>query len=223
MIRSEIITMFREENPEITQNVMSDAVCRTLCVVGNLQTALKARLIVDTGSITIVEDQPRYDLTTLTKFYDIDENPGGGVSIVDSSDRETRLKKRSKAELDDLRKAWRTASSGRPNDYFRRGKYIYLGRDPDETIESLNVDFVAIPDTWNDDGIAPFNQLTHLEPFHYSLVLYLKMRAKAKVGKPEDSKSAREEYEEFVNWMKKEIGGGKSSVLYFRPSGQPRR
>lgn len=221
MIRTEIIQRFRDENPEFTANVLSDTTLKSWLLVGDKEFCAKARLIVETGTITAIEDTDSYDLTNLTKFFDIDEYPGGGVSIIDTSDREKRLVKTTKSELDDQTPNWRTASSGTPKKYFRRGKYLKLDKPPDSTIESFNIDYIAISDDFNSDSIAPYNQLTHLEPFHYGLVLYLQWRAKAKVGKPEEANTAMALYNSYIVWVKKEVGGGKYGAVEFRPSGLP--
>lgn len=219
MTRTEIIERFRQENPEITANVVSDANLRSWLVIGDKETCAKARLLVSNDTIDTITGQAGYDLTELTNFYDIDENPGGGVSIVDDDGREKRLTKRSKSELDDSNPSWRTEASGTPKDYYRRGKYMYLRPSPSASMDFINIDYIAISDDFNDDNATPFNQLTHLEPFHYSLVLYLRMRAKSKVGKPEDAQTAMAEYDAYIKWMRKEIGGGKYGPISFRPSG----
>lgn len=220
MTRTEIIERFRQENPEITANVVSDTILRSWCITGDKETCAKARLIASNGSFSVVDDTAGYILTTqLTKFFDIDEYPGGGISTVDSSGRERRLIKTTKAQLDDEVPSWRTESSGIPKHYYRRGNYVYLRPAPDSTIDTIKVDFIAISNDFNDDNIAPFNQLTHLEPFHYALVIYLKARAKAKVGKSEEAAAAMAEYDKYVAWIRKEIGGGKYGAIHFRPQG----
>lgn len=220
MTRLEIEQRFRDENPEVTANVVTAATLHSWCLQGDKEICAKARLIVDTGSITAVEDQENYDVTTLlNKFYDVDELPGGGFSRVDTSGNEKRLDKRSKSELDKLRPNWRTASSGTPKDYFRRGKYIYVSPAPDDSISSFNIDFVAISDDFDNDSKTPYNELTYLEPFHPALVFYLTWRAKAKIGKPEEALAAMNLYNAYVLWMKKEIGGGKYGPIEFKPSG----
>lgn len=111
---------------------------------------------------------------------------------------------------------WRSNASGTPLAYYRRGEYIYLDRPIDSEADDIKVYAVLISDDFNNDDIAPYNQLTYLEPFHYAMVLYLKMRAKAKFGKKAQAASARAEYDAYVAWMKKEIGGGKYGKIYFR-------
>lgn len=221
MIRTEIIQRFRDENPEMTANVISDTTLKSWLLVGDKEVCAKARLITETGEIEAVEDEDSYDLTTLTKFFDIDEIPGGGVSRVDSSGNEKRLIKTTKSALDDDRSSWRTASSGTPKEYFRRGKYLKLDRAPDSSIVSFNIDYIAISDDFNSDSIAPYNQLTHLEAFHPALIFYLIWRAKAKVGKPDEAANAFSYYTSYILWMKKEIGGGKYGPIELRPYGLP--
>lgn len=220
MTRAEIITRFREENPEITANVVTDATLKSWCQVGDKEICAKARLIVDSGSFVPTEDVARYDLTTkLTKFFDIDEYPGGGISVVDSDEKEKRLEQTTKAKLDDDVPRWRTEESGTPLNYFVRGKYVYLRPAPDSDIDQINVDFVAISDNFDDDAKTPFNQISKYEPFHYGIVQYLRWRAKGKVGKPEDAATAMNEYNAFIDWIIKSVGGKKYGPIYFRPSG----
>ena len=222
MTRSEIISKFREENPEITTNVISPAILNTWCLVGNIEICTKARLIV--GSTTLTTSLSgstgvkQYNLTSLiTNFYDIDEWPGGGVTYYTSSTEYRRLTRRTVAELDQIKPGWRgITDNGTPMNYYRRGQYLYLDRPP-EGSKSLEVYTVLLPDDFDDDAETPFNQLTYLKPFHYSVVLYLTMRAKAKVSKSEEAKNAMAEYESYVQWMKEEVGGGKYSVIKFRP------
>lgn len=222
MTRLEIQQRFRDENPEITVNVVSVTTLNSWCLQGDKEICAKARLIVDTGSIVAIEDQKNYDLSALlNKFYDIDEIPGGGLSTVSTSGIERRVVKSSKSELDANRPSWRTGNSGTPKNYFRRGKYAYVVPAPDSSIASMNVDFVAISDDFNNDNITPYNQLTYLEPFHPAMVFYLTWRAKAKIGKPEEAASTKLAYDNYVLWMKREIGGGKYGAIQLKPEGLP--
>lgn len=220
MTRVEIITRFREENPEITSNVASDITLKSWLIIGNQEIVAKTRMIVASSSFDIVAGTAAYDLNALlSKFFDIDEYPGGGVSIVDTSGKETRLGKTTKAEIDNNKSNWRTESSGTPREYYRRNNFLHLRPVPSSSIVSINVDYAVIANDFNSDNIEPFNELTHLRPFHYSLVLYLKMRAKAKIGKPEDVAMAMNEYNGYITWIEKELGGGKYGNIYFRPKG----
>lgn len=219
MTRADIISRFREENPEITANVISDAVLRSWCVVADKEICARARLIVDTDDFTCTINEPRYDLTALlTKYFDSDEYPGGGLSIEISSSSEKRLLRKTKAELDNEISNWRTQSSNTPKYYYRRGKYVYLHPAPSSALV-VNVDFVAISDDFNSDNITPYNQRLDLEPFHYGIVQYLRWRAKSKVGKPEEAKTAMDEYMAFVAWIVKSVGGGKYGPISLVPQG----
>lgn len=222
MNRLEIEQRFRDENPEITINVISAATLHSWCLEGDKEICAKARLLVDTGSIAAVEDQSTYDLSNLlTKFYDIDRIPGGGVSRVDTSGREKRLEETSKSALDNESPSWRTASSGTPKKIFRRGKDMIVYPPPDDSIDSFNVDFIAISDDFDNDSKTPYNELSYLEPFHPALVFYLTWRAKSKIGKADEAATAKLAYDMYVQWMKKEVGGGKSGPIEFVPSGLP--
>ena len=214
MTRSEIVTRFRAECPEITSRVITNSVLYSWCEVGDKEICARTRCIVDKEGTTIstAEDDQSFDLTNeSTRFYDIDEFPGGGVAYDDD-----RLEFTTIAELDQLSSSWRTRSSGTPKKYFRRGKWLWLDRPIDSDAEDLTVYSVLIPTDFDDDDKTPFDELSYLEPFHYSVVLYLIMRAKAKVGKREDALKAMAEYENYIAWMKKELGGGKFGKIYLR-------
>lgn len=221
MNRTQIIQQFRDDSPEITANVISDITLNSWLLVGDKEVCAKTSLIVSSGSIPAVSGQANYDVTTLSKFYTLDENPGGGITRVNSDGNEKRLDKTSKSELDFDSPSWRTASSGTPKKFFRRGKYIYVYPKPDSSITQFNLDFVCISDDFNSDAATPYNQLSYLEPFHPALIFYLTMRAKAKVGKPDEATSAMNFYNSYIAWMQKIIGGGKFSSIEFRPSGLP--
>lgn len=212
MNRTEIIDSFRVQNPEITDRVISDAQLAVWCEEGDKEVCARTRCIVADEIWDAVEDTDSYDLTVhISKFYDIDEYPGGGVSYDDS-----RLVKTTIAELDQLTPSWRTADSGTPKKYYRRGKYLHFNKPTDGTSE-IHVYAVLISDDFDSDNKTPYNQLTYLEPFHPALVRYLTMRAKAKVGKPQDAKQAETEYQTYINWMKTELSGGKRGPIYFQP------
>lgn len=223
MTRSEIISRFREECPEITSRVVTNSVLNSWCIEGNKNVCTKARLIVSDGTFGLIDDEDAYDLTVnLTSFFDIDDLPGGGVSIIDTDSKEKRLEMKSIAELDDMSSSWRTASSSKPRYYYRRGKYLHLYPTPDTSVVSTaHVYFVQIPEDFDDDNKTPFNEQTHLAPFHYSIVLYLIWRGKGKVGKREDAQKAMIEYNDYVKWIKREVWGSKHGPIFFRPNFTP--
>jgi len=88
MIRSEIFTAFRAECPEITERVVGDSLLAVWAKLGDKLVCALTRCIVSDFTFNSVATSSvystRYDLTTEeSKFYDIDENPGGGVSFND--------------------------------------------------------------------------------------------------------------------------------------------
>ena len=216
MTRLQIKNRFRQENPEISTNVISDTVLDSWLLEGNINAATTARLIKGdnvASNIESVVSQAQYDLSTITKFYDIDELPGGGVAYNDK-----RLTVTTIAELDETRPSWRTASAGTPKRYYRRNQYIYLEPKPDTANLDIDIYSVNLPDDFDDDAKTPFNQLTHLAPFHYSLVLYLQWRAKAKLAKPEERDNAIEIYDKYITWMKNEVDRNIYHAIQFKPS-----
>ncbi len=212
MTRIEIKNRFRQENPDMTANVISNTILDSWCEAGDKEICARLRLIKSSTSFSSVVGTDTYNLMTrITNFYDIDEYPGGGVIYDDR-----RLTMKTIAQFDEERTNWRTASNGTPYDYARYNQNIILGRKP-VSVKTIQVYAILLSDDFDDDNILPFNEYTYLEPFHYSLVLYLTMRAKGKVGKDEDAKKAREEYEEYLKWMKQEVNRGTHGEISFRP------
>lgn len=214
MNRTEIISQFREENPEITLRVISDSVLASWLKTGDKDVCAKTRCIVDQDGTTIEtsEDDESYDLTSyISRFFDVDDFPGGGVTYNDK-----RLNMTTIAELDMEASNWRGREAGTPQKWYRRGKWLYLDRPIDSNEEDLKVYAVLIPSDFDSDSKTPFNQLTYLEPYHPILVRYLKWRAKEKIGKRQDAINARAEYITEIQDMKKTLGGGKFGKIYFR-------
>jgi hypothetical protein len=218
MTRTEIIAQFRAENPEIDSRVIQDATLQAWLLVGNSEICTITRCIKGENIWDTVAGEFFWDLTAkIPKFLDIDEYPGGGVALDND-----RLGMTSPAELDDENNGWRddvrNDHRGQPEKYFRYGQYIYT-ECPVDNVYEMAVDAVLLPDDYTTD-VMPFNQLSYLIPYHYSLVLYLQKKAKMKVGKDTESARAQQEYQAYVTWMKKEIQGGISStVRYHQPFG----
>ena len=120
------------------------------------------------------------------------------------------------AELDVENNNWRAKAAGVPTIWFRRGKYLWVDRKIDSAADDLVVYSALSSDAWTLD-VAPYNALSHLEPFHPAMVLYLKKRAKAKVGKPEEAAAAHQEYSLYLEWAKKELGGTRFGAIHFTP------
>lgn len=218
MNRAEIVTMFRTENPEISSRVISNALLHEWILIGDKEICAETRCVVSdftfdslvTSSVYLT----RYDLTTQeSKFYDIDDYPGGGVSFDDEP-----LEKTSVAALDEEDENWRTRSAGTPDKYYTRGKWLYFDRPVETAGEEIRVYAVLVSDDFDNDNKAPYNELTYLEPFHYAVVLFLQKKAKMKVGKRVDELKAIREYNAYITWMKKMIVSKKAVSIQFRPT-----
>lgn len=213
MTRTEIIDQFRQENPEITSRVITNTVLNSWLLEGNQNVCIRARCIRKSATaIASVAEQAGYNLADeISDFFDISEHQDGGIAYDDD-----RLEERTKAWLDEHYSSWRTASSGTPKHYYRYMNYIYLYPKPDTSDEDIDVDYVAIPADF-DSNVEPFNQIKYLSVFSYSLVKWLKIKAKQKIGKPQDAANAMLEYEEYIKFMKKTIGGYQFGEISFRP------
>lgn len=219
MTRTEIIELFRAENPKITDRVVTDTVLNNWCKVGDKDICAETRCIVGStvfnSLVSTSSYSTLYDLTAeISKFYDIDDNPGGGVSFDDEP-----LEKTTISELDQQHKSWRTYSAGTPEKYYRWGEWLGFDRPIKTADKEIRVYSVLISDPFDADDKTPYNQLTYLEPFHYGIVKYLQWRAEGKVSKKEDAELARVEYFAYTARMKKMIGGGKFGNIYFQPRG----
>lgn len=217
MTRAEIVAMFRRDNPAITKKVASDSVVHDWLLVGDKDFCVKTRCIVTdfafNSVVTTSVYSTRYDLTAQnSKFYDIDDSPGGGVSFDDEP-----LDEKSPAELDEEDDGWRTADAGTPEAYYRRGKWLYFDTPVETADLEIRVYATLISDDFDNDSKTPFNQLAYLEPFHSGLLLYLKYKGKAKKGKPRESQNAMLEYIDYCKWVRTELGGGRHRPIQFRP------
>lgn len=215
MIRSELVDKFRVENPEITVRVITNAVLYVWCTQADKDFCARTRCIVndEPETITTSENDQSFDLEAeITSFFDIDEWPGGGVIY-----NNKQLKKTTPAELFQLSPNWLNRASGVPKKYFRRGKSLWLDRPIDSAADDILVYAVLNSNDWTTD-VAPYNELEHLEAFHEGISKYLQWRCKAKVGKPNEAKTAMTEYLAYTLWVKKELGGGKYGSIYLRKS-----
>jgi len=215
MNRAEIIEKFRSENPEITANVINNPTLYSWCKTADKEICAFTRCIVSAEPeiITTTEDDTHWDLTAkIPKFYDIDEYPGGGVAY-----NNDRLPLTTIAQLDEEASGWRDRSSGTPEKYFRRGKYLYVDRPINSDAEDITVYAIYISDDFDSNNKTPYNQLSHLEPFHDGINKYLQWRAMGKVGKEQEAKIAETDYNNYVQWMKKMIKGGSHNVVFFTP------
>jgi len=204
MTQNEIIEMFRSENPRFTDKAVTDEALKLMCVQGDKDVCARTRCIVGESTISSVINVSKYDLTNyIPKFFDIDEFPGGGVAYDDE-----RLDRKTISSLDSSNSSWRTQSSGTPEVYFRRGKYIYLVATPDESDKDIDIYTVLISDDFDSGEKTPYNQLSYLEPYHYALVKFLKWKCEQKKGGDRvDALAAKADYEEYVHYMKKMLGG----------------
>jgi len=217
MILSDIILMFRTENPDISDRVITDALLKNWCLIGDKEFCAVTRCIISDFTFSSITSTTvyatKYDLITYeSKFYDIDTYPGGGVSFDNDILKETSV-----SELDKLTPTWRTRSASYPRKFYRRGQHLYFDYPISSTYSSktVRVYSILVSDDFSNDSQEPYNQLGYLKPFHYGMVKYLKWKAKEKVGKPNEGAQAGKEFRDYALWAKKEIGGGKYSPIRF--------
>ena len=219
MTLSDIIARFRRENPEVTDRVADDPVVKDWAFDADKEICAITRCIVGDFTfdsvVTTTVYNTKYDLISkIPKFYDIDDYPGGGVSYDNDP-----LDKTSVAELDSEDKDWRTRSAGIPDKYYRRGQYLYFDYPIKTAAKEIRVYAVLISDDFTEDSQTPYNGLSYLEPYHPGISEYLNWKAKTKIGKPGEAQLKRQQFLDYANWMKKQIGWNKYSPIYIKKSG----
>lgn len=218
MTRQEIRDKWRNENPEITTRVISDAVANDWLLQANKEVCAETRCIVSNVSETFntVANTQYYDLEAqIDNFFDIDDLPGGGVYYND-----VPLEKSSPSEMNSQKRTWRSSSSGTPKKWWMRGKYLWFDKAPDAA-QDVDVDCIYIPNDFDSDSEEPFNELGYLQVYSDSLSKYLQWRTKQKVGKQEEAAIAQKAYYDYVAWMKKLVRKAKASAIFRRPSAYP--
>jgi len=218
MNREEIVSMYRADNPKITTRVISNVKLHSWCKLGDKEIAAQSRCIITDFAFNSVASTSvyltRYDLSAQnSKFYEIDDYPGGGVSFNNKP-----LKNTSVSELDEEDSGWRTRSAGTPAKYYKRGKWVYFDRPVKTADLEIRVYAALISDDFDDNSKSPFNSLAYLEPFHGAILKYLEWRTKQTVGKRNDAIKARAELDDYIGWMRKEIAGARVTPITFRPS-----
>lgn len=204
MNRAEIRQVFRDENPDIPDRVVSDTTLNSWCLLADKEICCETRCIVTNESETFdtVAGSWYYDLSSkIEKFFEIDDFPGGGVYYDDDP-----LKKITPGRMNTIDSTWKLRSNGTPTRYWRRGQYLWFDR-PNEASSEIAVDAVLYPDDFDSDTKEPYDGLTHLEPYHEAIVRYLEWRAKQKSGKDGESAIAFKNYTMYRSNMKKKIRG----------------
>lgn len=218
MTRQEIREDFRTENPEITDRVITDALLNSWMKKANKEICAIARCIVSNVSSTFTASTSAqyYDLESLiSKFYDIDDSPGGGVYFNDIP-----ITKSNPAEMNQNKRTWRSSSTNTPKKWWRRGKYLWFDVVP-SAAEDVDIDSILLPDDFDADEKEPYNELGHLQVFSDGINKYLQWRCKQKVGKPEEAMTAQKSYYEYTTWMKKMVNSSKAAPIFLRPTSYP--
>ncbi len=214
MNREDIRDKFRAENPEITTRVITDAVLNEWILSGDKEICAITRCIVSNESETFnsAVGTQYYNLeTNISKFFDIDDIPGGGVYFDDDP-----LDKTTIAEMNQKSKTWKKRSNGTPKKWWRRGKYLWFDKPPD-SISEIAVDCIYISDDFDGDTKTPYNELTHLEPYHDGILKYLQWRTKQKLSKQDEASIAKKDYFDYTSWMKRLVAGYSHAAIYLRP------
>jgi len=217
MDRATLRSRFRGENPELTERVVTDIVLNGWMLDADKDVSAFTRCVISNVPETFdsVEDDQYYDLTgNISKFFDIDEYPGGGVWYDDEP-----LTKCSESEMNYILRNWKTADSGTPKKYFRRGKYLWFDYAPAADDVEIAISTVYVSDDFDSDGATPYNGLSYLEPFHQAVLKYMQWKGKMKVGKDDEELMAAKEYYTYIKRMKKAIQGGQNNIAYMIPRG----
>ena len=216
MTRQELREKFRAENPEITDRVIGDATLNSWMETANEEVCCETRCIV-TNETEVFDSSTAgafYDLeSNITNFHDIDDMPGGGVYYDDEP-----LVKASPGEMNYKKRTWKSAASGTPKYYWRRGKYLWLHPAPDDDDIEIGVDCILRPDAFDSEDEEPFSGLGHLQAYSDAINKYLQWRCKSKVGKGEEAMTAEKDFASYVAWMKKRVKGSKYGSIYIKPA-----
>lgn len=215
MTREELRQRFRAENPEITDRVITDTVLNVWLQIANEEVGCETRCIMSNTPTVIdsIEDQQYYDLeSNILRFFDIDDMPGGGVYYDD-----VPLTKKSAAEMNHIKRSWRTQDSGTPKYYWRRGKYLWFDKAPDDDDVEIAIDSILIPNSLTNDTQKPFNEIGNLQVYSEALSKYLQWRCKQKVGKQDEAVIAYNDYLKYVVWMKKRVKAAKLGSISIQP------
>ena len=218
MTRAEIRTDFRTENPELTDRVITDALLNTWMKKANREICAETRCIVTNVSETFntVANTQYYDLEAeIDNFFDIDDSTGGGVYYNDLP-----LEKSSPSEMNSFNRNWRSFTAGTPKKWWMKGKYLWFDRKPNAA-QDVDVDCILIPNDFDSDAEEPFNELGYLQVYSDGISKYLQWRCKAKIGKGDEAKIAKQEYLDYVIWMRKLVRSAKASAIFRRPSSYP--
>ena len=218
MTRQEIREKFRNENPEVTTRVITDAVLNDWALTANQEICAETRCIVSNVSSTFntTITAQYYDLQTrITNFFDIDDYDGGGVYYNDLP-----LEKSSPAEMNANSRRWRSNATGTPKKWWMRGTYLWFDRIPN-AVQDVDVDCILIPNDFDADSEEPFNEIGYLQVYSDGISKYLQWRCKAKIGKPEEAQIAQKAYYDYTVWMKKAVRRGKAASIHLRPSAYP--
>ena len=214
MDRATIRDRFRSENPDLTARVVSDDVLNGWMIDGDKDICAVTKCIMSNvpESFSSVVDTQYYDLTSnISKFFTIDEYPGGGVWYDDEP-----LRKCTEAEMNTILRYWKDADSGTPRKYFRRGKYIWFDYAPDAVVD-IDISTIFISDDFDNDGKTPYNELPYLEPYHPGILKYLQWKAKMKKGKDQEGANAQKEYYTFIKRMARSIRSSGNNAAFLTP------
>lgn len=214
MTRLELRQKFRAENPEITSRVVTDSELNEWMKTANQEICCETRCIVTNATQTFNStiNVQFYDLESrITRFYDIDDMPGGGVYY-----NNLPLEKSSPAQMNLIKKSWKSSEAGTPKRYWRRGKYLWFDVKPSASNVTIGVDCILYPEDFDGDSEEPFDGLDHLQVYSDGINKYLQYRSKDKVGKDDEGLKAQKRYLDYVAWMKKRVSGAKFSSIYVR-------
>ena len=216
MNRSEIRQKFREENPSVTERVVTDATLNSWMLTADKEICAQTRCIQSNtpetfnASITL----QYHDLSAeIPKFYGIDDIPGAGVSF-----KNKPLTRSSASQMNRINRNWKTQSAGTPKRYWiKQGRYLWFDRVASVASE-IGIDVIFISDDFDNDAKSPYNSLSHLQPFHNGVNKYLEWQAQAKIKDRESENTAKNNYLSYVKWMKSMVSSASSGAIQGRPS-----
>jgi len=168
---SELRSKLKRDHPEIKG--FTDAQINTELNEGSLEIAQVTECLPTNEDQTLTKDTETFALPS--DFLNIDREGGVLAKILSSNTKFQRLHYRTQEELDSDYSFWRDQTAGTPHSYFIRGTNVHIfpkfsGTSVSSGLRIYYFQSPTVMTTGSDQ--EPFNNVSYLDPFHKTVVLY---------------------------------------------------